>query len=472
MYSKNLIRQLAQHVHSTRFEALNPVEIDRARQCLLDCLGNMLAGRFSGKADGFLRYAAGYVQSDGATIFGFDKVAHEKAAFCNAAFSRVMDLDDGHRRAMGHPGVVVIPTVLALGEVLRASMADAIAAIVAAYDVYVEIGTAINPYSYTVKGFDTTGVAGTVAAAAAAAKLRQLDGERMKHAMAIAALHSGGFIEYLSDGSPGKLLCPAWTVATGLRSVEMAECGLTGPDSVLEGEHGLFRCFSENADLSNFGAELGTTRHIMTAYFKAHACLRRLHPGIDALLAARKRHALSLENVRRIAVHAGDFVLKANGRRPETLVAAQGSMAFVLAVALKHAKVSHEALQASMRDPEVAVMQDRISLEHSDAISMHQASDPSLWGEVRLEIETIDGRIITEHAQFGSGEPETPMSWDDLQRKFVDQLQRTPAATHAQRLALAVANFDSTDTVDTFVRAISLACPPPEARNREALHPR
>lgn len=462
MDSQKLIRQLAQHVHSTRFEDLTPTEVDRARQCLLDCLGNMLAGRFSGKADGFLRHAADSVQPDGATIFGFEKVALEKAAFCNAAFSRVMDLDDGHRRAMGHPGVVIIPTVLAVGEVLRTPTRDAIAAIVSAYDVYVEIGMAINPYSYTVKGFDTTGVAGTVATAAAVAKLKHLDMETTKHAMAIAALHSGGFIEYLSDGSSGKLLCPAWTVATGLRSVEMAECGFTGPDSVLEGTHGLFQCFSANADLSNFGAKLGTTRHIMTAYFKAHACLRRLHAAIDALLAARKQHALSLENVRRIVVHAGDFVLKADARKPTTLVAAQGSMPFVLAVALKHGKVSHESLQTSMRDPEVEAFQDTITLKYSEAISARQASDSSLWGEVQLEIETMNRRVITEHAAFGSGEPEAPMSWADLQAKFVDQLQRTPASSQAPRLATAVAQFDTIDAVDTFVRTISLACPASE----------
>ncbi|WAL84016.1 MmgE/PrpD family protein [Pandoraea sp. XJJ-1] len=465
MDSKNLIRHLAQHVHSTRFEDLTPAEVDRTKQCLLDCLGNMLAGRFSGKADGFLRHAASSIQPDGATIFGFQKVTLEKATFCNAAFSRVMDLDDGHRRAMGHPGVVIIPTVLAVGEVLHATTQEAIAAIVAAYDVYVEIGMAINPYSYTVKGFDTTGVAGTVAAAAAIAKLKHLDMETTKHAMAIAALHSGGFIEYLSDGSSGKLLCPAWTAATGLRSVEMAECGFTGPDSVLEGAHGLFRCFSENADLSNFGATLGTTRHIMTAYFKAHACLRRLHAAIDALLAARKRHALSLENVRRIVVNAGDFVLKADARRPTTLVAAQGSMPFVLAVALRHGKVSRESLQSSMGDPELEAVQDTISLKFSEAISARQASDSSLWGEVQLEIETTDGRIITEHAAFGSGEPEAPMSWNELQRKFVDQLQRTPAASEALRLASFVAQFDAIDGVDTFVQTISLACPAQNAAN-------
>lgn len=460
MSARNLIRILARHVVSTRFEQLNPAEIDRTRQCILDCLGNMLAGRYSEKAAGFLLHADSDQGHDGATIFGFRKVAHDKAAFCNAAFSRVMDLDDGHRRAMGHPGVVIIPAVLALGEMLRSTTSDAISAIVSAYDVYVEIGTAINPSSYTVKGFDTTGVAGTVAVAAAAAKLKGLDMERVKHAMSIAALHSGGFIEYLSDGSSGKLLCPAWTVATGLRSVEMAECGFTGPDSVLEGQHGLFRCFSDDFDLANFGVGLGSTRHIMTGYFKIHACLRRLHPAIDGLLTARKAHGLSPENVRRIVVRAGPFVLKADQRRPKTLVAAQGSMPFTLAVALKYAKVSRETLQTAMADREVEALEDRVLLEHCATIAARQAADSSLWGEAQLTIETVDGRTLVEHAALASGEPETPMTWEDLRHKFADQLMRTPASTRAHAIASSVAQFTEMDTVDAFVRAVSLSVAP------------
>lgn len=455
MHDQHLIRLLARHVVAMQFDRLQRVEVDRTKQCILDCLGNMLAGRYSEKAAGLLLHAGSDDAADGATVFGLRKVAYEKAAFCNAAFSRVMDLDDGHRRAMGHPGVVIIPAVLALGEVLGSSTAEAICAIVSAYDVYVEIGTTINPSSYTVKGFDTTGVAGTVAVAAAAAKLKRLDMERIKHAMAIAALHSGGFIEYLSDGSSGKLLCPGWTVATGLRSVEMAQCGFTGPDTVLEGRHGLFRCFSDRFDASRFGLGLESARHIMSTYFKLHACLRRLHPALDGLLSARKSYALSPENVRRIVVRAGQFVMKADGRRPTTLVAAQGSMPFTLAVALKYGKVSQETLLAAMADPDVEAIEERIGLEYSATISARQEVDASLWGEAELTIETVDGRTFTEHTPFAAGEPETPLSWDDLRQKFADQLLRTPIADRTAAIESAVSRFLEFDRVDDFVRAVA-----------------
>lgn len=455
MQTESLIRQLSRHVALTRFEDLTPAEVDRVRQCIFDNLGNMLAGRYSDKARGFLEYADRLPRAPEAAIFGFGQATAETAAFCNAAFSRVVDLDDGHRHAMGHPGVVIIPTVLALGEKLRASTTAAIDAIAAAYDVYVEIGSVINPSSYTEKGFDTTGIAGSVAVAAAAAKLRGLDAAQTRAAMAIAALHGAGIIEYLSDGSSGKLLCPGWTTATGLRSVEMALCGFTGPDSVLEGAHGLFRCFSNHYDSARFGAELGRTRHVMTTYFKVHACLRRLHPAIDAVVAARARHDLVPERVRSIIVYAGPFVVKSDRRRPRTLIAAQGSMPFALAVALKFGEVSLATLQAALEDDGMAAIEDKVSVVPSDAVMARQAAEPSLWGAVDLRIETRDGETIEAQVSVARGEPEEPLSWSDLRSKFAAQLAPTPIADRAKALADTAAAFDTFATVDAFARALA-----------------
>ncbi|MDE2370879.1 MAG: MmgE/PrpD family protein [Burkholderiales bacterium] len=455
MQTESLIRQLSGHVAATRFEDLKPAEVDRVRQCIYDHIGNMLAGRYSDKARGLLDYARRPPREAEAAIFGFGQVTVETAAFCNAAFSRVVDLDDGHRQAMGHPGVVIVPTVLALGEKLRASTTAAIDAIAAAYDVYVEIGSVINPSSYTEKGFDTTGIAGTVAVAAAAAKLRGLDAAQTRAAMAIAALHGAGIIEYLSDGSSGKLLCPGWTTATGLRSVEMALCGFTGPDSVLEGAHGLFRCFADHYDAARFGVELGRTRHVMTTYFKVHACLRRLHPAIDAVLAARKQHDLDPESVRSVVVYAGPFVVKADRRRPQTLIAAQGSLPFALAVALKFGEVSLATLQAGLDDHGMAEIEERISVVPSDAVVARQAAEPSLWGAVDVRIETRDGTTIETQVSVARGEPEDPLSWSDLRSKFAAQLASTPVADRAKALSDTAATFDAFATVDAFARAMA-----------------
>lgn len=453
----SLIRLLSDHVAATTYQNVPPEVVDRTKQSILDNLGNLLAGRYSDKGEGFIQYAARWKNHREATIPGYGKVALEAAAFANAGFSRIMDLDDGHRAAMGHPGVVIIPSVLALGEVLDSSATEAIAAIVAAYDVYIEIGSTINPSSYTEKGFDTTGVAGVVAVAAAAAKLHRFDREGTKNAMAIAALHAGGFIEYLTDGSSGKLLCPGWTTATGLRAIEMAGCGFTGPDTVLEGRKGLFQCFSSKYDTTGFGTALGRCNHIMTTYFKVHSCLRRLHQGVDALLSLREKHALTPASVKAIQIGAGPFVVEADSRRPKTLVAGQGSMPFVLGVALKHGLISRETLEAGMDDAEVHAIEDKVRIVLSKKIVDYQAQNPSAWGAVEMDVETFDGRRVSEWTPLAFGEPEMPLSWKQLEAKFAALVNPTIAVRKASAIISAARRLEEFASVAEFVRQVDPA---------------
>lgn len=450
----SLIRILSNHVMETTFDKLPPEVVEKTKQSILDNMGNMLGGRYSEKGKSFIQYAERWKNSREATVLGYGKIAMEAAAFVNAGMSRIMDLDDGHRAGMGHPAVIILPSVLALGEVLGASGKEVIASIVAAYDVYIEIGSAINPSSYTEKGFDTTGIAGVVAVAAAAAKLERFDAEQTKNAMAVAALHAGGFIEYLTDGSAGKLLCPGWATSTGFRAVDVVKCGFTGPDTVLEGKKGLFQCFSNKYDATNFGAGLGTNYHIMTTYFKSHACLRRLHQAVDAMLSLRSKYSLTPSKVKAITVNAGPFVCEANKTRPQTLVSGQGSLPFTLAVALKHGFISKETLEASMKDEEIMQVEDKVTISLSQKVVAYQAVNPSAWGAVDIEVETIDGKKMTEWMPLALGEPEMPLSWENLQEKFDRLVGPTKAAQKSEKIIHAIKRFNEFNTIGEFMAIV------------------
>ena len=54
--------------------------------------------------------------------------------FFNAHNAAYYDLDDGHRRAQGHPGAAVIPAALALSQHLGRSCREFLEAVVAGYE--------------------------------------------------------------------------------------------------------------------------------------------------------------------------------------------------------------------------------------------------------------------------------------------------------------------------------------------------
>src|ERR1700680_347132 len=75
------------------------------------------AGRSHGAVSKGTRWArAAFAQGDACVWFDRARLSPMGAAFINSSAASVLDLDDGHRVASGHPGAAVIPAVIAVGE--------------------------------------------------------------------------------------------------------------------------------------------------------------------------------------------------------------------------------------------------------------------------------------------------------------------------------------------------------------------
>jgi 2-methylcitrate dehydratase PrpD len=417
----------------------------------------MIGGSSTAEGREIIKYAAGAKGVPEATVLGCGKVQKEVAAFCNAFMIRVSDLDDGHREAMGHPAGVVFATALAIGEHIGASGAEVITAIVVGYEVYVRIGKTINPSAYIERGFDATGICGAIGAAASAAKLYNMGEEQIKNALGIAALHAGSLNEYVTDGSMGKALSPAWAAANGVRAAELAKFGLTGPETILEGNKGFFQAFANKYDETGFAADLGSNYEILRNYFKIHACVRRLHPAIDVLVAWRTEHALTPDHVKEILIRAGNFVNQANNPHPKTLVGTQTSMPFCLAVALKHGFITEESLHKSLNNKIIATLEDKVRIVMDQKVLDYEVANPSHWGAADVELVTTDGRSMRRFAALALGEFEMPLSWKQLQAKFDKLVGETELAPSMGKISETIARFEECKSVGEFIATLKVA---------------
>ncbi|MFZ7101579.1 MAG: MmgE/PrpD family protein [Peptococcaceae bacterium] len=445
-----LVRVLANYVVETDFAHLPSEVVEQAKKALLDCTGNMIGGRYTNKGEAIIKYILEKNNLAEATVIGSGKTSREMAAFANGVMSRVLDLDDGHRFAFGHPGGVIIPTGLAIGEFTGASGSDVIAAFVIGYDVYARLGSVINPSSYHERGFDATGVCGAVAAAAVAAKLYKLDVEKTKDALGIAALQAGGIIEYQTDGTMGKVLCPAWSASTGIRAAELAKLGFTGPETVLEGSKGFFQAFAKKYDPSRLTAELGSKYGILQNYFKIHACMRGLHCAIDALLSICAEHALSVHEVKEITIKTSTFVNRLNRPHPQTLVGAQCSLPFTIAAALKYGCVSEAVLTKSINDQEISEIEEKINVVVDQKIQDYAVTNPDNWTAVELEVITTDGKKLSQWSPIALGEPERPLAWEALQEKFCHLVTATEFEPLIEVITTSIKQFDGYQTIGDF----------------------
>ena len=123
----------------------------------------------------------------------------------NAAASHFAEQDDVHNGSVFHPAAVVFPPALAVAQAHRRESArELLTAAVAGYEVGIRVGEFLGRSHYRV--FHTTGTAGTLAAAAAAAHCCDLSPEQMLHAFGSAGTQSAGLWEFLRDAADSKQL--------------------------------------------------------------------------------------------------------------------------------------------------------------------------------------------------------------------------------------------------------------------------
>src|SRR5258707_14056771 len=89
------------------------------------------------------------------------------AAFLNGALAHSLDFDDTHAAGSLHPGAPVIPAALAAGEMVGASGADVLAAVIAGYEVTCRVALALPAGEHYDRGFHPTATCGAFGAAAA-----------------------------------------------------------------------------------------------------------------------------------------------------------------------------------------------------------------------------------------------------------------------------------------------------------------
>jgi len=413
----HLVRQLAKFVHDLKYENLPDNVVEKAKICFLDYLGVALAGYQTELGKTVVSVMKGLGGVSESTIIGDGtRIPAVNAAYANGALAHVHELDDGHRMAMGHPGAPVISAALAMGERVGASGKELIEAIVAGYEVFIRVGTAANP-SHFRRGFHTTGTCGALAAAAAAGKLLGLNIDELGNAIGIAATQASGLMEVTRGESVIKPLQPARAAQSGVLSALLAQKGLTAPESILDGESGFLRAYSDEYSLDVILKDLGKTYRITEVYFKFHASCRHTHPAIDAILELKHKHNISPQDVKEVEVRTYSASYEVCGREyePKTPATAKFSIPYCVAIALMYGRVTPELFTFDkIRDKNVLALARRVRV----------VPDPELDKLVprergaKVKVYLSSGGFLETYVRNPYGEPETPPTSNDLKNKF------------------------------------------------------
>ena len=274
-----------------------------ARLHFLDAIGVGLAAAGSPIGAAYRAVAGELAKGGPATILGHAATAGAAdAALINGGLIHSLEFDDTHTGSIAHGSAVLAAASLAVGEAQNASGAALLSAYARGWEVLIRFGLAA-PNGFHAKGFMSTSVTGTLVTALMSAELMGLDEDRTVAAIGIALSQASGVMEFLTNGSSVKSLHPGWAAHGGVVAALFARAGMTGPETALDGKHGLFRQFTgDQAAADRFRAliaDLGREWHLPKAAYKFYPCCHYLHPFIEAAgkLADRGVRAADVERI-------------------------------------------------------------------------------------------------------------------------------------------------------------------------------
>lgn len=450
-----LTKELARRCRDISYEGLNDQERDRVKYLLLDYLGVALRGTLTESSGPVKRFlATRQLVSGGVPVAGTDlEVDAPYGALAMGTAAHSLELDDVVNAASLHPAVSVMSAALAAGHLTGATGPELIEAIVAGYEVMVKLGIALNPAEHYARGFHPTGTCGTFGAAMTTAKLLKLDLEKMVHTLGIAGSQAAGSMEFLADGAFTKRFHAGWSAHSGLVAGLLAAEGFTGPASIIEGKFGFLHSYSGNSDPAKLLDGWGAPYEIMRTSIKPHACCRYKQGPIDCILQLVHEHDLGPDDIESIdaSILEAGFALVAEPRElklnPQSVVDAQFSMPFGGAIAILTGnafldKYSMEHISA----PAVKELMQRINCVKDPEI---ETEFPRKWA-AQVSITTRDGRQYHTRTDYPKGDPENPLSWDQIIQKF-DSLTRPVCNAQARQdvieLVRGIENIDNTRTL-------------------------
>jgi 2-methylcitrate dehydratase PrpD len=289
-----------------------------------------------------------------ATVWGTQNTLPMKGAiFLNAYTSALFDMDDGHRKAQGHPGAVLVPAAITVGTHLSSSGKEILEAVAVGYDVAVREAVRIREAGGPRKGSSGWCAPG---AAATIGKLLKLTDEQMANAIGLAEYftpqagqdRSVNFPSMMKEGIP-------WGAYTGSFCAHLASGGFTA-----------HRPHLADSELCN---DLGQRVEVDYAYYKKWSACRWAHPALFGLETCKsKTEGFNIAKVKHVQIRTFEKATLMTETKPANTLKAVYAIPFCIAYWLKYGQVDPEDLldeQKMISDPEVLDMAKRVDLEHA-----------------------------------------------------------------------------------------------------------
>ena len=177
---------------------------------------------------------------------------------------------------------------------------------------------------------------------------------------------ASGTMEATKSGQRAKCVQVGNAAYNGILAAGLAQAGMEGCLTALEGPNGLFATQSENVDVEDVCRDLGKVYTIGDTYNKMYPSCRHAQPGIEAALDLGVEYGIDPDEVAaiRIGTHKVAYELTGIIKEPKNSGEAKFSLAYGSAVALReHGFGVASLMERSYTDPDTLKLADRVTCE-------------------------------------------------------------------------------------------------------------
>lgn len=425
---KTITQNVVEFIENIQFSDLSPEAIRIACRCMLDTFGLYITGSTERSVQILIEDARANGGRQDATLLAGkgEKVPAGLAARVLGTAGHAQDWDDtqvshdpAHAYGMlTHPSVPPLSAALVVAQYLgNVSGKQLMLAFQTGFEVECKISEWMLPDHYR-RGHHSSGTVGTFGACAAAAKLLGLKGEKLAHALGIAASFAAGV--RCNFGTMTKPLHVGRAAENGVTAALLAERGFTADPASLDGRWGFMQVLGGGHTPEKIRAGLGNPLTIVSpgVSIKPYPSGILTHQAMDALLELVVEHDLKPEDIKRLKFYAASNILEPiRYTLAINHLQAKFSMQALLAmIVLRRRAGPHEFTNEFIAGAEMQAMQRRIETIHDPEIEAMGYE----WIRSRLTLETADGRILEKHADKRyRGGPSKPMTDSEVEDKFL-----------------------------------------------------
>jgi 2-methylcitrate dehydratase PrpD len=411
----------AAYIHGAHFEDLPSEVREKAKDLILDSVGCALGATQTREGQQTIDFGKSLPgKPESSIIGGGSRVSQEKCALVNTQLANLLDFDDVFDLySPAHPGCLIIPPALAVGEAIHASGRDVLTAIVLGYEIDMRIGRALGSILW-LTGFSV--ITELAAPAVVTARLLGLDTASIERTLGLLTADAGSLqLTHTKYDIPPEL--DLGTMKSnygqyselGILAAYKAKNGLTSMKGLLDQDlTGWYLAGLLPEGFDELVRGLNQEYCILKMSFKPTPSCRWTHVPITAAWQALGNRPVRPADVERIVVKG---VKRLERYQWDEMIQAQFSIPCALALAITGATPSPGWYTSGrFSDPDIRALASRIKLERDPAAEAREIWDLGITCTVEITLK--NGESKTGYCEHVKGAPGNPLTREELLSKF------------------------------------------------------